>query len=89
MLGFVEQNPEFEGRDLYITGESYAGHYIPAISANLIKQKNLPLKLVGLAIGNGWTDPRDQYIEYPRFSYENKLIGEPLKLILDGAYTIC
>jgi len=32
MLGFLERYPEFKGRALYITGESYAGHYIPAIS---------------------------------------------------------
>jgi len=34
--GFLSQNPEFEGRDFYITGESYAGHYIPAISYYIV-----------------------------------------------------
>jgi carboxypeptidase C (cathepsin A) len=32
LRGFLEQNPEYVGRDFYITGESYAGHYVPAIS---------------------------------------------------------
>jgi cathepsin A (carboxypeptidase C) len=32
LRGFLEQNPQFVGRDFYITGESYAGHYVPAIS---------------------------------------------------------
>lgn len=27
--------PEFKGRDIYITGESYAGHYIPNIARKL------------------------------------------------------
>jgi len=31
--GFLEINPEFKGRAIYITGESYAGHYIPRIAA--------------------------------------------------------
>ena len=39
MLKFVEKYPEFKGcfftlgRPLFVTGESYAGHYIPAIAA--------------------------------------------------------
>jgi len=37
MLEFLEKYPEFKGRPLYVTGESYAGHYVPAISA-YIKQ---------------------------------------------------
>ena len=28
---FFVRYPEFKGRELFITGESYAGHYIPAI----------------------------------------------------------
>ena len=52
------------------TGESYAGHYIPAIS-NHIFEKNqeddddykIPLK--GLAIGNGLTNTEIQYTTYP------------------------
>jgi cathepsin A (carboxypeptidase C) len=36
-VGFLDRFPEFKGRDLYITGESYAGHYIPAIASNFVK----------------------------------------------------
>jgi cathepsin A (carboxypeptidase C) len=62
LKGFVKQNPEFEGREFFITGESYAGHYIPAIAAHLVKNvTDLPLKLKGIAIGNGWVDPYNQY----------------------------
>ena len=41
--GFLEQHPEFKGREMYITGESYAGHYIPAIAFKLVQPdiKNL------------------------------------------------
>ena len=53
-----------------IPGESYASHYIPAIS-NHIWEKNqeedddfkIPLK--GLAIGNGLTNGEIQYTAYP------------------------
>ena len=56
---FIEIYPEYKGRSLFITGESYAGHYIPAISAYLFKKGNPDLALVGSAIGNGWVDPYD------------------------------
>lgn len=35
MKGFYSQYPEFNGRKLYITGESYAGKYIPAMALHL------------------------------------------------------
>merc|ERR1712166_305485 len=73
--GFLEQNPEFEGRDFYITGESYAGHYVPAIAYYLVNNApDINLNLKGIAIGNGLTDPFHQYPVYGTFSYENGLI---------------
>ena len=55
---------------IFILGESYAGHYVPAIS-HYIWEKNqaaseeqkIPLK--GLAVGNGLTNPEIQYSAYP------------------------
>ena len=32
---FMVKYPEFKGREIYLTGESYAGHYIPNIARNL------------------------------------------------------
>jgi carboxypeptidase C (cathepsin A) len=36
MIKFLEKFPDLQGKDLYITGESYAGHYIPAIAHNFV-----------------------------------------------------
>merc|ERR1711957_406992 len=72
------------------TGESYAGHYIPAISHYLLfKTKgDLKMNFKGMAIGNGLVDPYNQYPAYETFSYENKLVGaaqdEILKVGLKG-----
>lgn len=76
MVKFLEKYPEFAGRPLYITGESYAGHYIPSISSFMHKQFNKDVNVAGFAIGNGWTDPIVQYPAYNTFAYENKLIGK-------------
>lgn len=55
LKGFFEKYPEYTKSDLYLTGESFAGHYIPAIAQNLFV--NTDIKVSGLAIGNGWVDP--------------------------------
>jgi cathepsin A (carboxypeptidase C) len=91
MIGFLEKYPQMQGKDFYITGESYAGHYIPAISHNFFfKHKDeLKINFKGLAIGNGLVDPFLQYPQYDTFAYENKLIGEAQYEVLWGAFKGC
>lgn len=62
-LGFFERYSEFLKNDLYITGESYGGIYVPYLAYNL-HTRNLTtrsgghLNLQGIAVGNGVTDWR-------------------------------
>ena len=61
------ENPnfqQFKGRDLYVTGESYGGHYVPYISNMFFRSNNPDIRLKGLAIGNGLSDPDNQYTQY-------------------------
>lgn len=91
MIKFLEKYPQLQGKDFYITGESYAGHYIPAISHNfMFKHKaDLNINFKGLAIGNGLVDPFLQYPAYDTFSYENKLINWGEYEILWGGFKGC
>jgi cathepsin A (carboxypeptidase C) len=91
LMEFVEKYPQLQGKDFYITGESYAGHYIPAISHNLAFKHKADLKLnfKGAAIGNGLVDPYLQYPQYDVFSEENDLIGHAEALVLKGAFAGC
>lgn len=75
LVEFFETYPTLKKRPLFITGESYAGHYIPVISAEIVKQKNSDINLVGVAIGNGWVDPFNQVLAYPEFAYKNGLVN--------------
>ena len=76
MRNFFYKYPEFEHRPLYIAGESYAGHYIPAIANYLHHSPDWRLnKPAGIMIGNGWVDPFYQYSSYPDFAYEENLIS--------------
>ena len=86
---FVEKFPEYKGRPFYITGESYAGHYIPAITAYIVAQKNPDINLISSAIGNGWVDPIVQYPMYNTFALENELIGSFHSTLLSAGYWIC
>ncbi|KAL4449695.1 hypothetical protein ABPG74_007518 [Tetrahymena malaccensis] len=89
LLGLYGRFPQFKGKKLFITGESYAGHYIPAISAKIVSQNNQWIKLAGSAIGNGLVSPYQQYPEYANFAYENNLIGKVKYGILKGAFWAC
>ncbi|KAG7383041.1 hypothetical protein PHYBOEH_010103 [Phytophthora boehmeriae] len=63
--GFLDKHPEFEGRPLFLAGEGYASHYIPA-AAHYIWRENraaeevnatIRLNLEGISIGNGLINP--------------------------------
>jgi cathepsin A (carboxypeptidase C) len=72
---FLELFPSLKGRDFYVFGESYAGHYVPNISNYIFHKKNPNLILKGAAIGNGLPDPWVQYSAYAEFSLYNQLIS--------------
>lgn len=60
---FFDTFPEFVGRRLHLSGESYAGRYLPAFASYIVDQNELavaqgrrPVKLTSVIIGNGITD---------------------------------
>lgn len=75
--------PEFQTLDFYITGESYAGKYVPALAYKIHKTQEkytrhgkkipVPIKLKGIAIGNGLSDPIHQ-LKYGDYLYQLGLI---------------
>lgn len=75
---------------LYITGESYGGHYVPAIGAFIHRQnQNLPpheirIPLGGVAIGDGWVDPVNMVNAYPDLMFNTGLIDVNQKKIIQG-----
>ena len=63
---FMEFYPEFQGRKLFIFGESYGGHYIPYIAEALYNTSNF--NLAGIGIGNGYIDVANQYPQYAEYA---------------------
>ncbi|CAF2223575.1 hypothetical protein BRARA_H00544 [Brassica rapa] len=57
LLRWLEKFPEFRTRNLFLAGESYAGHYIPQLADVILEYNSRPsnrfkFKLKGIAIGN-------------------------------------
>jgi len=44
--------------DLFIFGESYAGKWVPSFSNYILNQNNPTIKLRGMGVGDGFTDPK-------------------------------
>jgi carboxypeptidase C (cathepsin A) len=53
ILNFFVKFPEFKKNDFYISGESYAGVYVPMLAFLLL---NDDINLKGIIVGNGLTD---------------------------------
>ncbi|KMT15208.1 hypothetical protein BVRB_3g063190 [Beta vulgaris subsp. vulgaris] len=47
-INWLAKFPEYKNRDLFVTGESYGGHYVPQL-ANLILKSSLKTNLKGVA----------------------------------------
>ena len=67
LQAFFQSHPEYKENPLFIVGESYGGHYAPAIAHRVHmgnkerKEGTEVLNLKGVAVGNGLTDPKIQY----------------------------
>jgi len=99
----METHRLWRNNDFYIAGESYGGHYVPSLAYYIIENREnemmggLP-RLVGIAIGDGFTDPETQVLQKPNSAYEFGLLSiqtltqaralaeEASKLARDGHY---
>jgi len=67
---FFKAHPKYSPLPFFAVGESYAGHYIPAVTHKIwANNKNLPAGAIkinhqGTAVGNGLTNPEIQYQYY-------------------------
>jgi len=90
---FFKKYPKYVKLPFYVTGESYAGHYVPALSARILHgnqaHTGITINLVGLAIGDGLVDPLLQYPQYAPYAYEHKVIDKQAFELMNALNPIC
>ena len=89
LQSFFQTYEEYSSSPLYIVGESYGGHYAPAIAHRVWVGNKKPgdstikLNLAGLGVGNGLTKPEEQYKWYPEMVYNN---SHGIKVVSEETY---
>ncbi|ONM15805.1 Serine carboxypeptidase-like 35 [Zea mays] len=83
LLGWLDRFPEFKGRDLYIAGESYAGHYVPQL-AELIYEGNKgasrdrAISIKGFMIGNAVLNDATDQLGMVEYAWSHAIISDEL-----------
>lgn len=76
LVQFFQLFPNLQSRKFFVTGESYGGKYVPAVSHAIHRNNDnakVKINLAGLAIGNGLCDPFHQLV-YGDYLYQLGLI---------------
>ncbi|PIA63168.1 hypothetical protein AQUCO_00200888v1 [Aquilegia coerulea] len=59
VIRWMERFPRYKHREVYLTGESYAGHYVPQLAREIMAYNAAskhPINLKGIMVGNAVTD---------------------------------
>ncbi|KAG8368333.1 hypothetical protein BUALT_Bualt15G0034700 [Buddleja alternifolia] len=80
LVNWLERFPEYKTRDFYITGESYAGHYVPQLASLILKNNKITnqtvINLKGIAIGNAEIDFEDELSGMYDYFWTHALISD-------------
>lgn len=80
LLKWFERFPQFKGRDFYITGESYGGHYVPQLSQAIVRNnllfKEKSINLKGYMVGNALFDDHHDHVGVFEFLWSTGLISD-------------
>lgn len=96
---FFQGHTKYSKLPFYVFGESYAGHYVPAVTHKIwYNNKQLPrgdiaINLKGTSVGNGLTDPEVQYKYYPDMAISSNdhtpVINKAEFLVMKAAVPSC
>jgi len=87
LQAFMKRHPQYQKNQFFVFGESYGGHYAPNTAWRIIDGNNklddssdfVKINIVGVAVGNGLTQPSIQYQYYAQMAYNYSIsaVGKP------------
>ncbi|GMN61586.1 hypothetical protein TIFTF001_030676 [Ficus carica] len=87
LLKWFERFPQYKGRDFYITGESYAGHYVPQLSQAIVRYNSATnektINLKGYMVGNALFDDHYDHLGVFQFMWSAGLISDQTYKLLN------
>ena len=87
------QFPEYAAQPLFISSESYGGHYVPELATRVVANNRAgklpPLNLQGVTVGNGWVNPLLSSSKYGEWAYAHDLIGPAQIATADALFADC
>lgn len=72
----ANKQPWLNGKPLWLSGESYAGKYVPHLATAILGEPLAQLNLKGLLMGDPWTDPPHIVATYADYSKAHGLVGD-------------
>ncbi|TXG73331.1 hypothetical protein EZV62_001910 [Acer yangbiense] len=80
LVNWLERFPQYKGRDFFITGESYAGHYVPQLADTVLLNNKMTnqtvINLKGIAIGNGVLNDYTDALGFIDYIWTHALISD-------------
>lgn len=90
LKAFFKRYPNLIQNSLYLSGESYAGKYLPELAKKIITEKKANrINLKGIFVGDAWVNPLVQQSSDADYAYSHGLIDEKTKNHLNVLYKQC
>ncbi|GJV28185.1 serine carboxypeptidase II-3-like protein, partial [Tanacetum coccineum] len=82
LVNWLERFPEYKTRDFYITGESYAGHYVPQLAQLILRNNKFTnqtvINLKGIALGNALVDEETENTGMYDYFWTHAIISDEI-----------
>lgn len=82
LLNWFAKFPQFKGHDLYLAGESYAGHYIPQLASKIVEMNakapsaSEKMNLKGILIGNAAIDASSDDRGLAKYAWQHAVVSD-------------
>lgn len=80
ILQFLNKFPNFASNKLFLSAESYGGHYIPTLAQEIVKNDNGTINFKGFAIGNPLTNMNENAHGNFDTLYGHQVVSRPTYL---------